>query len=307
MNAVPPRSATYRAINTYELLQHILGYLDPHSLRMAALVEKHWHQIIHDSSVLEARLSSSDKSHIVRTVLIGMRGVGMKHLVHSFCYGPAEESEVLPDPTWEPGFRKTMMLDKEQWMIDGSADGYVGPGEASGWLGHALAHSETYILLYAASSRLSFDQITAWLAEINSPTEPLSQLVATQRASWRRLGHAEPDRCLPGAVVSTKNDLHPSLKAVDASEGAALARDLGCQFIETSAKTGDGVDNAFAEACRAYKKARLDFLGRRSKRVSLTKRQTSSMHETNERKDRWWGWYHQRPKRSRISSGARSG
>ena len=47
-----------------------------------------------------------------------------------------------------------------------------------------------------------------------------------------------------GYIIGNKKDLDESL-AVDTKEGVNLATDLELGYIETSARTGENVDNAF--------------------------------------------------------------
>jgi len=51
-------------------------------------------------------------------------------------------------------------------------------------------------------------------------------------------------------LVGNKSDLDGN-RAVSTAQGAALAAQWGCPFLETSAKRGVGVGSAFADAARA--------------------------------------------------------
>lgn len=295
--AAEATSATQKATQTYELLEQILAYLDPHSLRQARLVNNYWHSIVCDSSTLAGRFLEADRPRNVSTVPIGVPGVGINSLVTRFAHADVAAAAFPfdPDPTWEPAFRSRIVVDSERWLIDGTMGGYL-HDESSGarevrFLGQTLANCDTYMLLYSVSSRFSFDRLRAWVEQMNSGTEPLSLLVATKNRATRRRGG---QRCVPAAVVSTKNDLHAELWAVQPSEGAAFARELGCPFVETSAKTGAGVQEAFAEACRTYKRARLETLAQRSKRSSLGRGVPAAAAEAKERRERWWRWYRAR-------------
>ena len=285
-------SARQRVLATYELLEHILEYLDPRSLRQARLVETYWQNIIQNSSRHTARLMQSDRPRQLHTVLVGVRGCGMNSLVNTFILGPTDSFPWADDPTWEPCFRRATIVDNERWMIDGSMDGYLDDRSHASFLGHTFRHSETYMLLYSMTSRESFDQLKVWLSSMESATEPLSMLIA-KRATPNRSKSSDtgPKQCIPAALISTKNDLDSSRRAVSPAEGATLARELGCPFIETSAKTGAGVEQVFAEVCRTYKRVRLEEIRQRSIRLSLTKAVTPSDPEARERKERWWRWY----------------
>lgn len=282
-------SAKQRVIQTYELLEHVLGHLDPHSLRQAALVDRDWNTIIRNSSTLLTCVTESNKPRELRTVLVGMRSCGITGLVDCFdSLSPPWRSSSL----WDAFFEKAITVDGERWMLRGSTDGYLDDETHAALVGHMLTNSETYMLIYSVDSRESFNRLKAWLASMNSATEPLSMLVANHATpSKNRSSGAGPKKCIPAALVSTKNTIAASTSTRDVSqaEGAAFARELGCPFIETSTRTGAGVQEAFAEVCRTYKRVRLEELRKRSKRSSLTK--AIAPHESNERKERWWRWY----------------
>ena len=306
--SLPHRTAAEKVTQTYELLEHILGYLEPRSLRQAHLVDRYWHAIIHNSSSLAARLTESDKLRRVRTLLVGGRsGVGLDSVANCLMQGLA----YFPygyDPTWSPDFGQQITVDNERWFIDGDSGGWIRDDGMSGLLGQAMANCDTCMLFYSVDSRRSFDLLISWLKQMDDPTEPLSMLVTTRREAERKrtskykYGRSAVEQCLISAVVSTKNDLPASQLEVDPFEGAALAQKLGCPFIETSAATGDGIQQAFVEMCRAYKRARIDQLRPQSKRSSLIKATSASKsvdaREREERKERWWRWYRAKQRRT---------
>jgi small GTP-binding protein len=53
---------------------------------------------------------------------------------------------------------------------------------------------------------------------------------------------------IPMILVGNKTDLE---RKVDRKEGEELARRLGCDYMETSAKTGDNVDKVFEKLAKA--------------------------------------------------------
>ena len=52
------------------------------------------------------------------------------------------------------------------------------------------------------------------------------------------------------ALVGNKADVPDESRAVSAEQGAALAAEFGVPFFEASAKTGEGVDEAFLAVAR---------------------------------------------------------
>jgi GTPase KRas protein len=60
---------------------------------------------------------------------------------------------------------------------------------------------------------------------------------------------------LPIVIIGNKRDL-PHGREVMPEEGQRLAQRLGCEFFETSAKTGYNVDNAFKSVVRGIRAAK---------------------------------------------------
>ena len=55
----------------------------------------------------------------------------------------------------------------------------------------------------------------------------------------------------PKVLVATKCDVREG-RVVSRSQGEELAKEMGCPYFETSAKTGENVDDAFFQAVREY-------------------------------------------------------
>ncbi|KAF4622081.1 hypothetical protein D9613_008982 [Agrocybe pediades] len=89
------------------------------------------------------------------------------------------------------------------------------------------------VLVYSIASRRSFARIQdIW-------------------QSMKRLRRDEPAFILVGNM-SDKDDV----REVSRQEGATLAFRLGCQFVETSAKTGENVDSVYRDVVRSLRQAR---------------------------------------------------
>jgi hypothetical protein len=56
-------------------------------------------------------------------------------------------------------------------------------------------------------------------------------------------------------LVGTKSDKYPYQREVSAEEGLRQAQEWGCQFYETSAKTGDNVQLAFEDMVRIFRES----------------------------------------------------
>uniref|UniRef100_A0A672PY82 small monomeric GTPase n=1 Tax=Sinocyclocheilus grahami TaxID=75366 RepID=A0A672PY82_SINGR len=82
--------------------------------------------------------------------------------------------------------------------------------------------AQALLLLYDITSRSSFDNTRAWLTEIHE--------------------YAQDDVVI--MLLGNKSDM-ASARAIRRDEGEKLAREYGVIFLETSAKTGLNVDEAF--------------------------------------------------------------
>ncbi|XP_059684208.1 ras-related protein Rab-37 [Gavia stellata] len=86
------------------------------------------------------------------------------------------------------------------------------------------------LLLYDITSKMSFDNIRAWLTEIHE--------------------YAQKDVVI--MLLGNKADMS-SERAVRTEDGALLAREYGVPFMETSAKTGMNVELAFLAIAKELK------------------------------------------------------
>jgi Ras-related protein Rab-1A len=91
--------------------------------------------------------------------------------------------------------------------------------------------SNGIVVVYDITDRESFDQVQHWMGEIDA--------------------HASADVCR--LLVGNKADLNDK-RAVKTDEGAALARQYGIPFLETSAKEASNVETMFTTMAGAMKK-----------------------------------------------------
>ncbi|PVD39474.1 hypothetical protein C0Q70_02108 [Pomacea canaliculata] len=95
---------------------------------------------------------------------------------------------------------------------------------------HQMLLFAALLLLYDVTNKTSFDNIRAWLAEINE--------------------YAQEDVVI--MLLGNKCDAS-SERVIRKEEGERLAREYGVAFMETSAKTGVNVDLAFMAVARDLK------------------------------------------------------
>lgn len=115
-----------------------------------------------------------------------------------------------------------------------------------------IRDGEGFILVYSISSRSSFSRIKRFHHQIqrvkestaSSPSYPGSPISA-----------ANPSAPVPIMLVGNKSD-RIAEREVSTQEGHALARELGCEFVEASAKNYINVDKAFYDVVRILRRQR---------------------------------------------------
>ena len=115
-----------------------------------------------------------------------------------------------------------------------------------------IRDGEGFVLVYSISSRSSFSRIKRFHHQIqrvkescaNSPSYPGSPISA-----------GLPQAPVPIMLVGNKSD-RVTEREVSTQEGHALARELGCEFVEASAKNCINVEKAFYDVVRILRRQR---------------------------------------------------
>ena len=119
-------------------------------------------------------------------------------------------------------------------VISGSGElyWYTTPRYPNLW---GFREGQGFILVYSVASRSTFDRLEVF------------------RQSMRRVKRGEPVFMLVGNKCDKTYE-----REVSEEEGAAMARNFGCNFIETSAKTAQNVERLFMDLVRALRQTRLE-------------------------------------------------
>ncbi|CAD6573723.1 MAG: Ras GTPase [Cyphobasidiales sp. Tagirdzhanova-0007] len=134
------------------------------------------------------------------------------------------------DPTIEDSYRKQCVIDDEVALLD--VLDTAGQEEYSAMREQYMRTGEGFLLVYSITSRNSFEEISQFHQQI---------LRVKDRDTF------------PVIVVANKSDLEYE-RQVSNNEGAALARQFGSQFIETSAKARVNVDESFFQLVREIRR-----------------------------------------------------
>ncbi|KAK7014483.1 hypothetical protein VNI00_019326 [Paramarasmius palmivorus] len=133
------------------------------------------------------------------------------------------------DPTIEDSYRKQTVLDGRMCYIE--IIDTAGQEEYSALRDLWIRQAEGFVLVYSVASRDSFDRIEGFRRSLYSVKRPIFALAGNQA-----------DRV--------------NEREVSQVDGEDLARNYGCEYVETSAKTGENVEDVFfglARRLRALK------------------------------------------------------
>ncbi|XP_018907648.2 ras-like protein [Bemisia tabaci] len=133
------------------------------------------------------------------------------------------------DPTIEDSYRKQVVIDGETCLLD--ILDTAGQEEYSAMRDQYMRTGEGFLLVFAVNNAKSFEDISNYREQI------------------KRVKDAEE---VPMVLVGNKCDL--PTRAVDSPVALKVAEQYGVPFIETSAKTRQGVDEAFYTLVREIRK-----------------------------------------------------
>ncbi|KAJ3068488.1 Ras GTPase ras2, partial [Podochytrium sp. JEL0797] len=134
------------------------------------------------------------------------------------------------DPTIEDSYRKQVVIDDEACQLE--VLDTAGQEEYTALRDQWIRDGEGFLLVYSVTSRATFYRIERFRDQI--------------------LRCKDTDEVIPIMLVGNKCDKN-SEREVSKEEGQHLAKRLGCDFIETSAKTRVNVEKAFYNVVRALR------------------------------------------------------
>ncbi|PWI75360.1 hypothetical protein PCL_06018 [Purpureocillium lilacinum] len=184
---------------------------------------------------------------LYKLVVLGDGGVGKTALTIQLCLQHFVETY---DPTIEDSYRKQVVIDGQPCMLE--VLDTAGQEEYTALRDQWIRDGEGFVLVYSISSRSSFTRIKRFHHQIqrvkescaSSPSYPGSPISA-----------ASPQLPVPIMLVGNKSD-RVTEREVSTQEGHALARELGCEFVEASAKNCINVEKAFYDVVRILRRQR---------------------------------------------------
>ena len=120
-----------------------------------------------------------------------------------------------------------------------------------------IRDGEGFVLVYSIASRASFSRIRKFYHQIQRVKESASAASPTG-TGYLASSMAQPASYTgqaPVMLVGNKSD-RVTEREVSTQEGSALAKDMGCDFVEASAKNCINVEKAFYEVVRSLRRQR---------------------------------------------------
>ncbi|KAI9358274.1 small G-protein Ras2 [Zopfochytrium polystomum] len=166
---------------------------------------------------------------LYKLVVLGDGGVGKTALTIQLCLNHFVETY---DPTIEDSYRKQVVIDNESCILE--VLDTAGQEEYTALRDQWIRDGEGFVLVYSITSRPTFERIERFK----------EQLV-----------RVKDSENIPLVLVGNKCDQLRD-RQVSRDEGAYVARRLGCDFYETSAKTSVNVEKAFYSVVRIIRALR---------------------------------------------------
>ncbi|KAL1958118.1 hypothetical protein VTO42DRAFT_5158 [Malbranchea cinnamomea] len=193
------------------------------------------------------------KMKLYKLVVLGDGGVGKTALTIQLCLNHFVETY---DPTIEDSYRKQVVIDQHPCMLE--VLDTAGQEEYTALRDQWIRDGEGFVLVYSITSRSSFTRIHKFYQQIKMVKESASSgspTGATYLNSTLNGPPATPAGPIPVMLVGNKSDKAVE-RAVSSQEGYALAKELGCEFVEASAKNCINVEKAFFDVVRMLRQQR---------------------------------------------------
>lgn len=157
------------------------------------------------------------------------------------------------DPTIEDSYRKQVVIDKQSCMLE--VLDTAGQEEYTALRDQWIRDGEGFVLVYSITSRASFSRIQRFHSQIQRVKESAASASPTMTTMPPKHGGDLVSNA-PVMLIGNKCD-RVTEREVSTQEGQALARQLGCSFMEASAKTCVNVEKAFYDVVRDLRKQKL--------------------------------------------------
>lgn len=159
------------------------------------------------------------------------------------------------DPTIEDSYRKQVVIDNQACMLE--VLDTAGQEEYTALRDQWIRDGEGFILVYSITSRQSFNRIRIFhnqvqrVKESGNPASPTASNYLSDSSGMNGSVFVP----VPVMLVGNKSD-KTNEREISSQEGQAMAKELGCEFVEASAKNCVNVERAFYDVVRSLRKQR---------------------------------------------------
>jgi GTPase KRas protein len=164
-----------------------------------------------------------------RVAVLGDGGVGKTALAVQFTLNCFVETY---DPTIEDAYRKQLVVDNRMCFVE--VIDTAGQEEYATLRDQWVREGQGFILVYSIASRATFERLDVF------------------RQSMLRVKRQKPIFMLVGNKADKQFE-----REVTREEGMQLAKEFGCEFLETSAKTALNVERLFTNLVRNLRSTKL--------------------------------------------------
>ncbi|EPE29406.1 P-loop containing nucleoside triphosphate hydrolase [Glarea lozoyensis ATCC 20868] len=204
---------------------------------------------------------------LYKLVVLGDGGVGKSALTIQLTLEHFVETY---EPTIEDSYRKQVIIDGKPCMLEildtAGQEEYTALRDA--W----ISDGDGFVLVYSITSRSSFTRIKKFHHQIKSVKE--------------RDAHPNLTITSPVCLVGNKCD-RVTEREVSVQEGLALANELGCSFVEASAKNNFNTEKMFYDTARVIRSERIKVASSQARSGQSTSPRSS--HGTSYQVRRsWW-------------------
>ncbi|XP_062397440.1 GTPase NRas isoform X1 [Sardina pilchardus] len=185
-----------------------------------------------------------------KLVVVGAGGVGKSALTIQLIQNHFVDEY---DPTIEDSYRKQVVIDGETCLLD--ILDTAGQEEYSAMRDQYMRTGEGFLCVFAINNSKSFADVHLYSEFCDPLPSPFFC-----REQIKRVKDSDD---VPMVLVGNKCDL---ARTVDTKQAQELARSYGIEFVETSAKTRQGVEDAFYTLVREIRHYRMKKLNSREDR-----------------------------------------
>ncbi|KAJ3413332.1 hypothetical protein HDV05_008182 [Chytridiales sp. JEL 0842] len=166
-----------------------------------------------------------------KLIMVGSGGVGKSALTLQFMYGDFIDEY---DPTKADSYRKKVTVDEEECFID--ILDTAGQEEYAAIRDNYYRSGEGFLCVFSILEKESFEHVQEFREQICRVLD---------------------DETVPFVLIGNKADI-PESRKVQKWEAEAKAKEWGCTYLETSAKTRQNVDEAYQILVRKIKSRKGD-------------------------------------------------